>query len=57
MNKASMLVVNLFLDAYFLCVYFQGKAGSVPSAEELTEALQNHDLFLYIGHGSGMMIP
>ncbi|KAF8045404.1 hypothetical protein N665_5007s0001 [Sinapis alba] len=34
---------------------FEGKAGSVPSTEELTEALRKHDLFLYFGHGSGMV--
>ncbi|OMO79929.1 Peptidase C50, separase [Corchorus capsularis] len=32
---------------------FEGKAGTVPTAEELTTALKSHDLFLYFGHGSG----
>lgn len=32
----------------------QGEAGKVPTAKELVLALQNHDLFLYFGHGSGM---
>ncbi|CAN7071285.1 unnamed protein product [Brassica oleracea var. botrytis] len=40
-------------ESWFRDQNFEGKAGSVPSAEELTEALQNHDLFLYFGHGSG----
>ncbi|XP_015580756.1 separase [Ricinus communis] len=31
----------------------EGKAGCAPTAEELTSALKNHDLFLYFGHGSG----
>ncbi|KAJ4871398.1 Separase [Raphanus sativus] len=31
------------------------KAGSVPSAEELTKALKSHDLFLYFGHGSAVV--
>lgn len=37
-----------------LCI--QGKAGYVPTAEELAAALKSHDLFLYFGHGSGMFI-
>ncbi|XVF00736.1 hypothetical protein REPUB_Repub04eG0027100 [Reevesia pubescens] len=32
---------------------FEGKAGTVPTAEELAKALKSHDLFLYFGHGSG----
>ncbi|OMO79315.1 Peptidase C50, separase [Corchorus capsularis] len=32
---------------------FEGKAGTIPTAEELTTALKSHDLFLYFGHGSG----
>ncbi|CAH8360120.1 unnamed protein product [Eruca vesicaria subsp. sativa] len=40
-------------ESWFRDKNFEGKAGSVPSAEELTKALQNHDLFLYFGHGSG----
>lgn len=34
----------------------QGKAGSGDpiKAEELILALTNHDLFVYLGHGSGM---
>ncbi|KAI3445664.1 hypothetical protein Pfo_002329 [Paulownia fortunei] len=31
----------------------EGKVGSVPTIEELTLALKNHDLFIYFGHGSG----
>lgn len=33
----------------------KGKAGSAPTAEELSSALKSHDLFLYFGHGSGML--
>ncbi|KAL0890878.1 hypothetical protein Bca101_014861 [Brassica carinata] len=40
-------------ESWFRDQNFEGKAGSVPSAEELTEALKSHDLFLYFGHGSG----
>ncbi|CAN6914161.1 unnamed protein product [Brassica oleracea] len=40
-------------ESWFRDQNFEGKAGSVPSAEELTEALKTHDLFLYFGHGSG----
>ncbi|KAK8567876.1 hypothetical protein V6N12_006446 [Hibiscus sabdariffa] len=32
---------------------FEGKAGTVPTAEELATALKSHDLYLYFGHGSG----
>ncbi|KAL0738807.1 hypothetical protein Bca4012_015017 [Brassica carinata] len=42
-------------ESWFRDQNFEGKAGSVPSAEELTEALKSHDLFLYFGHGSGMI--
>ncbi|XP_010448796.1 PREDICTED: separase isoform X2 [Camelina sativa] len=40
-------------ESWFRDQNFEGKAGSEPSATELTEALENHDLFLYFGHGSG----
>ncbi|EOA19088.1 hypothetical protein CARUB_v10007755mg [Capsella rubella] len=40
-------------ESWFRDQNFKGKAGSEPSAIELTEALKNHDLFLYFGHGSG----
>ncbi|XP_020573851.1 separase-like [Phalaenopsis equestris] len=33
---------------------WEGKAGNAPTSEELLLALQNHDLYLYFGHGSGM---
>ena len=31
----------------------EGKAGIAPAAEDLAGALKSHDLFIYIGHGSG----
>ncbi|KNA25484.1 hypothetical protein SOVF_006490 [Spinacia oleracea] len=40
-------------EEWFRHQNIQGKAGVVPSTEELTVALENHDLFLYFGHGSG----
>ncbi|XP_010540470.1 PREDICTED: separase isoform X2 [Tarenaya hassleriana] len=40
-------------ESWFKDQNLEGKAGSVPTAQELTEALKNHDLFLYFGHGSG----
>ncbi|VVB12005.1 unnamed protein product, partial [Arabis nemorensis] len=43
---------QLEFESWFRDQNFEGKAGSVPSTEELTEALKNHDLFLYFGHGS-----
>ncbi|KAL8258352.1 hypothetical protein R6Q59_030393 [Mikania micrantha] len=32
----------------------EGTAGTSPSLDELTVALKNHDLFIYLGHGSGV---
>ncbi|XP_020517182.1 separase isoform X2 [Amborella trichopoda] len=32
---------------------WEGKAGIIPTVDELVSALKNHDLFLYFGHGSG----
>uniref|UniRef100_A0A803L2H9 separase n=1 Tax=Chenopodium quinoa TaxID=63459 RepID=A0A803L2H9_CHEQI len=40
-------------EEWFRYQNMQGKAGAVPSTEELSAALENHDLFLYFGHGSG----
>ncbi|KAG6409188.1 hypothetical protein SASPL_132222 [Salvia splendens] len=31
----------------------EGKIGTVPTVEELSLALKDHDLFIYFGHGSG----
>lgn len=35
--------------------FLQGKAGVIPTVKELSFALQNRDLFLYFGHGSGKL--
>ncbi|KAK1417650.1 hypothetical protein QVD17_26781 [Tagetes erecta] len=32
----------------------EGTAGTSPSVDELSVALKNHDLFIYLGHGSGV---
>ncbi|KAI4296272.1 hypothetical protein L6164_036245 [Bauhinia variegata] len=40
-------------ENWFRCQNIEGKAGSIPTVEELAAALTNHDLFLYFGHGSG----
>ncbi|XP_057825408.2 separase isoform X2 [Cryptomeria japonica] len=32
---------------------WKGKSGEVPTPEECIFALQNHDLFIYFGHGRG----
>ena len=37
----------------FLSCCLQGLCGSRPSSNGLASALQQHDLFLYFGHGSG----
>ncbi|XP_020266857.1 separase [Asparagus officinalis] len=41
-------------EQWFRNQNWKGEAGKVPRVEELVLALQNHDLFLYFGHGSGM---
>lgn len=33
----------------------QGKLRESPNVNELSEALVNHDLFIYVGHGNGMV--
>ncbi|KAF6163679.1 hypothetical protein GIB67_036139 [Kingdonia uniflora] len=33
----------------------QGRAGEAPTTEELVSALKDHDLFMYFGHGNGML--
>ncbi|KAJ8439009.1 hypothetical protein Cgig2_013005 [Carnegiea gigantea] len=40
-------------EEWFRCLNMQGKTAVVPSKEELTGALENHDLFYYLGHGNG----
>ncbi|XP_071705360.1 separase-like [Rutidosis leptorrhynchoides] len=32
----------------------EGTTGTSPCVDELSMALKNHDLFIYLGHGSGM---
>ncbi|XP_058760955.1 separase-like [Vicia villosa] len=41
-------------ENYFRDQNLEGKAGSKPTVEELASALENHDLFMYFGHGSGV---
>jgi hypothetical protein len=31
----------------------QGRVAEIPTAEEYMDGLQNHELFVYFGHGSG----
>ncbi|KAL6545762.1 hypothetical protein OROGR_009636 [Orobanche gracilis] len=40
-------------ESWFKDQNIEGKVGTVPTIEELTVALKNHDLFIYFGHGSG----
>ncbi|CAM6096994.1 unnamed protein product [Calypogeia fissa] len=42
-----------FEDWFTKQLGWKGKAGSVPTAEEYQMGLQEHDLFVYLGHGSG----
>lgn len=44
--------MNIYV--FFFChVTLQGKAGSKPVVKEMISALESHDLFIYVGHGSG----
>ncbi|GFP93870.1 separase [Phtheirospermum japonicum] len=40
-------------ESWFKDQNIEGTTGTVPTIEELTVALKNHDLFIYFGHGSG----
>ncbi|XP_074358633.1 separase isoform X1 [Apium graveolens] len=40
-------------DKWFKDQNLEGKTGITPTIEELTVALQSHELFIYFGHGSG----
>ncbi|CBI23880.3 unnamed protein product, partial [Vitis vinifera] len=40
-------------EKWFRDQNIEGKAGIAPTVEELAGALKSHDLFIYIGHGSG----
>ncbi|KAJ8471851.1 hypothetical protein OPV22_026194 [Ensete ventricosum] len=44
---------QLEFEQWFRNQELEGKAGNLPDTKELIMALQNHDLFLYFGHGSG----
>ncbi|XP_068651534.1 separase [Aristolochia californica] len=45
---------QLEFEEWFKNLKWEGRAGIVPTTEELARALQSHDLFLYFGHGSGV---
>ncbi|CAA2934735.1 separase isoform X1 [Olea europaea subsp. europaea] len=49
LNHTQVEFENWFQDQNF-----EGKSATVPPINELTVALKNHDLFVYMGHGSGM---
>ncbi|KAL3620880.1 hypothetical protein CASFOL_035792 [Castilleja foliolosa] len=40
-------------ESWFKDQNIEGTIGTVPTIDELTVALKNHDLFIYFGHGSG----
>ncbi|ESQ38299.1 hypothetical protein EUTSA_v10029518mg, partial [Eutrema salsugineum] len=40
-------------ESWFKEKKMEGRAGLVPPAKELTDALEKHDLFIYFGHGTG----
>ncbi|KAL8478593.1 hypothetical protein ACS0TY_030468 [Phlomoides rotata] len=48
LNRTQVEFENWFKDQNI-----EGKIGTVPTVEELTVALRDHDLFIYFGHGSG----
>ncbi|KAM1392417.1 hypothetical protein ACFX2I_019995 [Malus domestica] len=47
-------ITQIEFEEWFRDQNLEGKAGCAPPAEELAEALKSHDLFIYIGHGSGV---
>ncbi|PWA66399.1 separase [Artemisia annua] len=40
--------------AWFKDQNLKGTSGTSPTVDELSVALKNHDLFIYLGHGSGV---
>ncbi|KAG9458960.1 hypothetical protein H6P81_003468 [Aristolochia fimbriata] len=46
--------IQLEFEEWFKNLKWEGRAGNVPTTEELVTALKSHDLFLYFGHGSGV---
>ncbi|GJW52565.1 separase isoform X1 [Tanacetum coccineum] len=40
--------------AWFKDQNLEGTSGTSPTVDELSAALKNHDLFIYLGHGSGV---
>nr|GEU88271.1 separase isoform X1 [Tanacetum cinerariifolium] len=40
--------------AWFKDQNLEGTSGTSPTVDELSAALKNHDLFIYVGHGSGV---
>ncbi|KAG9135415.1 hypothetical protein Leryth_007169 [Lithospermum erythrorhizon] len=40
-------------ENWFKDQHFEGIAGTAPTIDVLIEALKSHDLFIYLGHGSG----
>ncbi|KAL3814465.1 hypothetical protein ACJIZ3_015733 [Penstemon smallii] len=40
-------------ESWFKDQNIEGRTGTVPTIDELSLALKNHDLFIYFGHGSG----
>ncbi|XP_078444643.1 separase isoform X2 [Wolffia australiana] len=51
--SGDLSTTQMEFEEWFRSKKWEGKAGKVPTQEELADALRNHDLFLYFGHGSG----
>ncbi|XP_024626543.1 separase [Medicago truncatula] len=54
-NPGGDLVgTQIKFESYFRDKNIEGKAGSKPVVKEMISALESHDLFIYVGHGSGV---
>ncbi|KAK1309132.1 hypothetical protein QJS10_CPA09g00164 [Acorus calamus] len=51
--SGDLSTTQVEFEEWFREKKWEGKAGNAPTAEELVSALQNHDLFVYFGHGNG----
>ncbi|KAL7119495.1 hypothetical protein ACP275_02G066600 [Erythranthe tilingii] len=49
----DLRTTQLEFESWFKDQNIEGKIGTVPTVQELSLALKNHDLFVYCGHGSG----
>ncbi|KAL1827171.1 separase isoform X3 [Daucus carota subsp. sativus] len=51
--SGDLISTEVEFDKWFKDQNLEGKTGMTPTIEELTGALESHELFIYFGHGSG----